>query len=193
VSVSIAFAEVGVVPVVELRDADDAAPLLDALTAAGCGVAEITLRTDAGLEAISALSRSHPDALIGAGTVLSLEAAERVVEAGARFVVSPATNPEVIAFCRSVNVPVFPGAATATEIDSAMRAGADAVKFFPAEAMGGIAVLKALVLALINKFAGIFLMLSRSSSATSIDVIGVIVAEATHRFASPPPISRFAC
>ena len=143
-SVSIAFAEVGVVPVVELRDADNAAPLLDALTAGGCGVAEITLRTDAGLEAIRALSRSHPDALIGAGTVLSLEAAERVVEAGARFVVSPATNPEVIAFCRSVNVPVFPGAATATEIDSAMRAGADAVKFFPAEAMGGIAVLKAL-------------------------------------------------
>ena len=143
-SVSSAFAEIGVVPVVELRDADDAAPLLDALTAGGCGIAEITLRTDAGLEAISALGRSHPDALIGAGTVLTLEAAERVVEAGARFVVSPATNPDLIAFCRSVGVPVFPGAATPTEVDSAARAGADAVKFFPAEAMGGIPVLKAL-------------------------------------------------
>jgi 2-dehydro-3-deoxyphosphogluconate aldolase/(4S)-4-hydroxy-2-oxoglutarate aldolase len=144
VSVSSAFAEVGVVPVVELRDADDAAPLLDALTAGGCGIAEITLRTDAGIEAIGALRRSHPDALIGAGTVLTLEAAERVVGAGARFVVSPATNPEIVAYCRSAGVPVFPGAATPTEVDSAVRAGADAVKFFPSEAMGGIPVLKAL-------------------------------------------------
>ena len=143
-SVSRAFAEVGVVPVVELRDADDAAPLLDALTAGGCAIAEITLRTDAGIQAISGLRRSHPEALIGAGTVLTPEAAERVVEAGARFVVSPATNHDVIAFCRSAGVPVFPGATTPTEVDSAVRAGAEAVKFFPAEAMGGIPVLKAL-------------------------------------------------
>jgi 2-dehydro-3-deoxyphosphogluconate aldolase / (4S)-4-hydroxy-2-oxoglutarate aldolase len=144
VSVQRAFAEVGVVPVVELRDPDQAAALIDALTAGGCPIAEITLRSDAGLEAIGALRRSHPDALIGAGTVLTLDAAAQVVEAGARFVVSPATNPELIAFCRSAGVPVFPGAATPTEVDSAVRAGADAVKFFPAEAMGGIAVLKAL-------------------------------------------------
>ena len=143
-SVSRAFAEVGIVPVVELRDADDAAPLLDALTAGGCAIAEITLRTDAGVQAISGLRRSHPNALIGAGTVLTPEAAERVVEAGARFVVSPATNVDVIAFCRSAGVPVFPGATTPTEVDSAVRAGAEAVKFFPAEAMGGIPVLKAL-------------------------------------------------
>lgn len=139
-----AFAEVGVVPVVELTDPGQAAPLLDALTGGGCAIAEITLRTDAGLEAIRTLRRSHPDALIGAGTVLTLDAAAQVVEAGARFVVSPATNPELIAFCRSAGVPVFPGAATPTEVDAAVRAGADAVKFFPAEAMGGIPVLKAL-------------------------------------------------
>jgi len=139
-----AFAEIGVVPVVELQDRDQAAPLLDALTAGGCAIAEITLRTEAGLEAIRTLRRSHPDALIGAGTVLTLDAAAQVVEAGARFVVSPATNPELIAFCRSAGVPVFPGAATPTEVDAAVRAGADAVKFFPAEAMGGIRVLKAL-------------------------------------------------
>jgi len=72
------------------------------------------------------------------------EAAELVVEAGARFVVSPATNHDVIAFCRSAGVPVFPGATTPTEVDSAVRAGAEAVKFFPAEAMGGIPVLNAL-------------------------------------------------
>jgi 2-dehydro-3-deoxyphosphogluconate aldolase / (4S)-4-hydroxy-2-oxoglutarate aldolase len=144
VNVHRAFAEVGVVPVVELQEPDQAAPLLDALTAGGCAIAEITLRTEAGLEAIRTLRRSHPDALIGAGTVLTLDAAARVVEAGARFVVSPATNPELIAFCRSAGVPVFPGAATPTEVDAAVRAGADAVKFFPAEAMGGIPVLKAL-------------------------------------------------
>jgi 2-dehydro-3-deoxyphosphogluconate aldolase/(4S)-4-hydroxy-2-oxoglutarate aldolase len=144
VDVSSAFAEVGVVPVVELRDSGEAAPLLDALTAGGCSVAEITLRSAAGLEAIRALRRSHPDALIGAGTVLTRDAAAEVVEAGARFVVSPATNPEVIAYCRSSGVPVFPGAATPTEVDAAVRAGADAVKFFPAEALGGIPVLKAL-------------------------------------------------
>jgi 2-dehydro-3-deoxyphosphogluconate aldolase/(4S)-4-hydroxy-2-oxoglutarate aldolase len=139
-----AFAVVGVVPVVELSDPEEAAPLLDALTAGGCGVAEITLRSDAGLGAIRALGRSHPEALVGAGTVLTLAAAAQVIEAGARFVVSPATNPELIAFCRSAGVPVFPGAATPTEVDAAVRAGADAVKFFPAEALGGIPVLKAL-------------------------------------------------
>jgi 2-dehydro-3-deoxyphosphogluconate aldolase/(4S)-4-hydroxy-2-oxoglutarate aldolase len=76
--------------------------------------------------------------------VRSLDAATSVLEAGAQFVVSPATNPELIAYCRSAGVPVFPGACTPTEVDAAVRAGADAVKFFPAEAMGGIPVLKAL-------------------------------------------------
>ena len=93
-------------------------PLLDALTAGGCAIAEITLRSDAGLQAIGALRRSHPDALIGAGTVLTLDAAaELVVEAEAQFVVSPATNPDVIAFCRSAGVPVFPVQPPPTEVD----------------------------------------------------------------------------
>jgi 2-dehydro-3-deoxyphosphogluconate aldolase / (4S)-4-hydroxy-2-oxoglutarate aldolase len=138
------MAELGVVPVVELASADEAAPLLEALLAGGCAIAEITLRSDAGLEAIRSLRGSYPEALIGAGTVRSLEAAGAVVEAGAQFVVSPATNPEVIRFCRSEDVPVLPGACTPTEVDTALRAGADAVKFFPAEAMGGIPILKAL-------------------------------------------------
>jgi 2-dehydro-3-deoxyphosphogluconate aldolase/(4S)-4-hydroxy-2-oxoglutarate aldolase len=139
------MAEVGVVPVVELGSADEAVPLLEALLAGGCGIAEITLRSDAGLEAIRTLRGAFPEALIGAGTVRSLEAASAVLEAGAQFVVSPVTNPEVIGFCRSADVPVFPGACTPTEVDAAVRAGADAVKFFPAGAIGGIPVLKALV------------------------------------------------
>jgi 2-dehydro-3-deoxyphosphogluconate aldolase/(4S)-4-hydroxy-2-oxoglutarate aldolase len=138
------MAEVGVVPVVELASVDEAVPLLEALLAGGCGIAEITLRSDAGLEAIRTLRGSYPEALIGAGTVRSLEDAGAVIDAGAQFVVSPATNPELIGFCRSANVPVFPGACTPTEVDAAVRAGADGVKFFPAEAMGGIPFLKAL-------------------------------------------------
>ncbi len=144
VSVIDRMAEVGVVPVVELESADQAVPLLDALLEGGCGIAEITLRSDAGLEAISTLRGSYPDALVGAGTVRSLEDANAVVEAGAQFVVSPATNPELIEFCRSADVPVFPGACTPTEVDAAVRGGAEAVKFFPAEAMGGVSFLKAL-------------------------------------------------
>jgi Entner-Doudoroff aldolase len=144
VSVLERLSAVGVVPVVELASADDAAPLLEALLAGGCGVAEIALRSDAALEAIRTLRESYPEALIGAGTVRSLGAAGAVVDAGAQFVASPATNPELIGFCRSAGVPVFPGACTPTEVDAGVRAGADVVKFFPAEAMGGIRVLKAL-------------------------------------------------
>jgi 2-dehydro-3-deoxyphosphogluconate aldolase/(4S)-4-hydroxy-2-oxoglutarate aldolase len=134
----------GVIPVVELDGAGAAVPLLEALIAGGLPAAEITLRTSAGLEAIAALRSSHPDALIGAGTVRSVADAQLVIDAGAQFVVSPATNPEVIAVCRSAGVPVLPGACTPTEVDAAVRAGADLVKFFPAEPMGGVTFLKAL-------------------------------------------------
>ena len=144
VSVIDSMAEVGVVPVVELASGDQAVPLLEALLEGGCHIAEITLRSDAGLDAISTLRDSYPEALVGAGTVRSLEDANAVVEAGAQFVVSPATNLELIEFCRSADVPVFPGACTPTEVDAALRGGAEAVKFFPAEAMGGASFLKAL-------------------------------------------------
>jgi 2-dehydro-3-deoxyphosphogluconate aldolase/(4S)-4-hydroxy-2-oxoglutarate aldolase len=136
--------ELAVVPVVELASVDEAIPLLQALCRGGlCGV-EITLRSSAGLEAIGALRRSHLGALVGAGTVRSLADARRVIDEGAQFVVSPVTNPELIEFCRSQQVLVIPGACTPTEVDSAVRAGASLVKFFPAEAMGGTAFLKAL-------------------------------------------------
>jgi len=136
--------ETGVVPVVELASVGLAAPLLEALLAGGLGVAEITLRTEAGLPAIGLLREAYPDALIGAGTVRTMEDARRVVDAGAQFVVSPGTNPELVELCCSLEVTVLPGACTPTEIDTAVRAGASAVKFFPAEAMGGLPVLRAL-------------------------------------------------
>jgi len=134
----------GVVPVVELDSIEDAGPLLAALTAGGLPAAEITLRTEAGLEAIVALRRSRPAALIGAGTVRTVEDARRVIAAGAQFVVAPCTNPQVIEVCLAAGVPMLPGACTPTEVDAAVHAGVKLVKFFPAEAMGGIKFLKAL-------------------------------------------------
>ena len=134
----------GVVPVVELTLAEDGAPLVEALNAAGLPVAEITLRTSAALEALATLRSSYPDTLIGGGTVRTLEDARQVVDVGAQFVVSPSTNPEVIEFCRAQHVLVIPGVCTPTEIDLAVRAGARVVKFFPSEALGGVSFLRAL-------------------------------------------------
>jgi 2-dehydro-3-deoxyphosphogluconate aldolase / (4S)-4-hydroxy-2-oxoglutarate aldolase len=138
------IAKLGVIPVVELQSSSQAMPLLEALLAAGLGVVEITLRSSAALEAIHVLRTRYPDALVGAGTVRSVEDSRAVIDAGADFVVSPVTNVDVIASCQSRNVCVIPGGCTPTEIDTAVRAGAAAVKFFPAEASGGVRYLSAL-------------------------------------------------
>jgi len=134
----------GVLPVVELTSLGNAEPLIDALSTAGLPAMEITLRTSAGLAALSTLRDSHPDALIGAGTVRSAEDAQRAIEAGAQFVVAPGTNPEVIDVCLAHGVLMIPGACTPTEVDLAQRAGTKVIKFFPAEAIGGISFLEAL-------------------------------------------------
>lgn len=134
----------GILPVVELKVLEDAVPLLDALIAGGLPAAEVTLRTTVGLDALRLLRRERPDALVGAGTVRTLADAERVLEAGAEFVVSPSTYPELVELCVGASAAVFPGACTPSEVDAAVRAGAPLVKFFPAEPMGGVAFLKAL-------------------------------------------------
>jgi 2-dehydro-3-deoxyphosphogluconate aldolase / (4S)-4-hydroxy-2-oxoglutarate aldolase len=133
----------GVVPVIELGEVGQAQPLLDALSAGGLPAAEITLRTPAGIEGISIARSSHPDALIGAGTVRTAADAVRAIEAGAQFVVSPGTDLDVMETCRQKQVPVLPGACTPTEIGAAVKAGAALVKFFPAGALGGTNFLKA--------------------------------------------------
>lgn len=138
------IAALGLLPVVELGSVDEARPLLEALSAGGLPAAEITLRTNAGLAAIGELRRSHPDALVGAGTVRTVEDARQVIERGAQFVVSPGTNLDVLDVCRSLGVPAVPGVCTPTEVETAVRAGAEVIKFFPAEAMGGVAFLRAL-------------------------------------------------
>ncbi len=134
----------GLVPVIELGSVDQAEPLLEALSAGGLPVAEITLRTPAGIEAIGLLRRSHPEALVGAGTVRTVADARHAIDRGAQFVVSAGTDSDVVAACSARGVPAFPGACTPTEIGMALRAGAALVKFFPSEAMGGVAFLKAI-------------------------------------------------
>lgn len=130
-------------PVVILPDASAAEPLAAALTAGGLRSIEVTLRTPAALDAIKRLAASS-DLLVGAGTVLNPEQAERAVEAGARYVVCPGFSAAVVRRCQELGVPVFPGVATPTEIQMALEAGLGAVKFFPAEQLGGAPMVKAL-------------------------------------------------
>ncbi len=129
------------IPVVALESADDAEPLAGALCEAGLPCAEITLRTEAGLDSIRALSNRN-DFLLGAGTVHSVEQAQASVEAGAQFIVTPGFNPRTVAWCVENNVPIFPGIATPTDLEMALEHGLSVVKFFPAETLGGVRTLK---------------------------------------------------
>ena len=134
----------GVVPVVKIDQADEAVPLGNALIAGGLPCAEITFRTGAAEEAIRRIASELPQVVIGAGTVLSVEQAEKAVAAGARYIVSPGFDPKVVDWCLTHNVAVTPGVATPTEINMALDKGLDILKFFPAEALGGLKTLKAL-------------------------------------------------
>ncbi|WP_254909977.1 bifunctional 4-hydroxy-2-oxoglutarate aldolase/2-dehydro-3-deoxy-phosphogluconate aldolase [Micromonospora sp. NBS 11-29] len=132
-----------VLPVLVIEDAGHAGALGDALVKGGLAAAEVTLRTAAGIDAIRALA-DRGDLVVGAGTVLTAEQAERSIAAGARFVVTPGFAPAVVRVCQDAGVPVFPGVATATEIQMAVDAGLGVVKFFPAQHLGGVAMIKAL-------------------------------------------------
>jgi|O1105metagenome_2_1110794.scaffolds.fasta_scaffold07431_6 2-dehydro-3-deoxyphosphogluconate aldolase/(4S)-4-hydroxy-2-oxoglutarate aldolase len=133
----------GIVPVVVLNDADDAVPLCKALAEGGLPVAEITFRTAAAEESIRRVAKELPDVLVGAGTVLTIDQVDRAIGAGAKFIVSPGFNPEVVGYCVKNGYPIFPGCPTTSDIEAAMSFGLKVVKFFPAEAMGGLKVIKA--------------------------------------------------
>ncbi|WP_340374339.1 bifunctional 4-hydroxy-2-oxoglutarate aldolase/2-dehydro-3-deoxy-phosphogluconate aldolase [Streptomyces sp. SS7] len=132
-----------ILPVLTVPDRAMASPLADALVAGGARCAEVTLRTPEAEPVLRAMA-AHGGLAVGAGTVLTPEQAERAVAAGARFVVSPGYDEEVVATCRELGVPVVPGVATATELMRALRAGLDTVKLFPAESLGGPPTLRAL-------------------------------------------------
>jgi len=134
----------GLIPVLKFNDAADAVPTCKAVSDGGLKVAEITFRTDAAEEAIRAVCRALPDMLVGAGTVTKTEQAERAVRAGARFIVAPGLNPAVVRWCVDNGVPVVPGINDPSGIEAAMELGLTCVKFFPAEASGGVKFLKAI-------------------------------------------------
>ena len=133
-----------VIPVIVIDRLEDAVPLAEALVAGGVRVLEVTLRTPVALQAIEAMARSVPGAIVGAGTIRSAADARAAKAAGAVFGVSPGYTAEVGAACRDVGLPLLPGVATASEVMSAQADGLSFLKFFPATAAGGIPMLKAL-------------------------------------------------
>ena len=136
--------KIGIVPVVALDRAEDALPLGKALMIGGIPCAEVTFRTAAAKEAISIMTSNFPDMLVGAGTVLTCKQVDEAVAAGAKFIVSPGLNPEVVKYCVDKGIPVTPGVATPSEVEQAIGLGLDVVKFFPAEAAGGLPMIKAM-------------------------------------------------
>lgn len=142
--------KIGIVPVVVLNDAKDAEPLAKALCAGGLPCAEVTFRTAAAADSIKAMTTKFPEMLVGAGTVLTTEQVDRAVEAGAKFIVSPGLNPKIVKYCQEKGVPITPGTANPSDIEAALDLGLEVVKFFPAEAAGGLKMIKAMAAPYVN-------------------------------------------
>ena len=138
------FGQYGIIPVVKIDRAEDAEPLAKALCDGGLPVAEVTFRTAAAADAIAAMTKAYPQMLVGAGTVLTTAQVDAAVAAGAKFIVSPGLNPKVVSYCIEKNIPVTPGVTSPSEIEQALELGLEVVKFFPAEASGGLAKIKAM-------------------------------------------------
>lgn len=138
------ISKIGIVPVVVLDDAKDAEPLAKALIAGGLPCAEVTFRTEAAEESIRKMSTAFPEMLVGAGTVLTTEQVDRAVGAGAKFIVSPGLNPKVVKYCIDKGIPVTPGTSNPSDVEAAIELGLDVVKFFPAEAAGGLNMIKSM-------------------------------------------------
>ena len=136
--------ELGIVPVVKIEKAEDALPLGKALIDGDLPIAEITFRTSAAEESIKSLTKELPTLLVGAGTVLTIEQVKEAVSAGAQFIVSPGFNSKVVDYCLENNIPVTPGINNPTQIEMALERGIEVVKFFPAEASGGLPLLKSM-------------------------------------------------
>jgi 2-dehydro-3-deoxyphosphogluconate aldolase/(4S)-4-hydroxy-2-oxoglutarate aldolase len=136
--------ELGIIPVVKIEKAEDTLPLGRALIDGDLPIAEITFRTSAAEESIKSLTGELPNLLVGAGTVLTVEQAKKAVSAGAKFIVSPGFNPRVVDYCIENSIPVTPGINSPTQIEMALMRGIEVVKFFPAEASGGLTLLKSM-------------------------------------------------
>ena len=135
---------IGLVPVIKIDDAEKAVPLARALSDGGIPVAEVTFRTDCAAEAIANIARELPDVLVGAGTVVSVEQVKAAVDAGAKYIISPGFDSEVVKYCIENDIPITPGCSSASDVGKAVKLGLECVKFFPAETVGGLKALKAL-------------------------------------------------
>lgn len=142
--------KIGIVPVVKLDDAKDAKPLAKALCDGGLPCAEVTFRTACAAEAIKIMTDEFPEMLVGAGTVLTTEQVDAAVSAGAKFIVSPGLNPKIVKYCVDKGIPVTPGTTNPSDIEQAIELGLEVVKFFPAEAAGGLKMIKAMAAPYVN-------------------------------------------
>jgi 2-dehydro-3-deoxyphosphogluconate aldolase/(4S)-4-hydroxy-2-oxoglutarate aldolase len=133
-----------IIPVIRIEDQKNAVPLASALLAGGLPIAEITLRTPAALESLRRITQEQPEMFAGAGTVLNVSQAAQARDAGAHFIVSPGFNRAVVDYCLEQDVPVYPGVATATEIEAALEAGLKLLKLWPIETLGGVEYLQLL-------------------------------------------------
>ncbi len=136
--------QIGLVPVIKIEDPAQAEPLAKALMAGGLPCAEVTFRTAGAAKAIRAMKAACPDMLVGAGTVLTTDQADEALEAGAQFIVSPGLNPVVVRHCVDIGVPVTPGCANPSDVERAIELGLEVVKFFPAQAAGGLPMIKSM-------------------------------------------------
>ena len=138
------LSRIGIVPVIAINDAADAVPLAQALIDGGLPCAEVTFRTAAAADAIKNMTEAFPDMVVGAGTVLTCEQVDRAVAAGAKFIVSPGYNEDVVKHCIDIELPVLPGTVTPSEVTAAENLGLKVTKFFPASQYGGLNTIKAL-------------------------------------------------
>jgi 2-dehydro-3-deoxyphosphogluconate aldolase / (4S)-4-hydroxy-2-oxoglutarate aldolase len=206
------IAELKIIPMVVLDHADHAAPFGDALVTGGLPIAEITFRTAAAEPAIRTLSK-RGDLLVGAGTVLTTEQADRAMDAGAQFIVAPGTNPKVVEHVRKRGGTMCPGVVTPTDIELAISLGVTTLKFFPAEMMGGVATLKALAgpypdvrfvptggitpellpsylkIASVVACGGSWLAPRQLLAEGKFDAIQLLVEQAVKLLAGPPPVA----
>jgi len=135
------FRDIGIIPVVAIEDASKAADLAHALVKGGLPASEVTFRTACAAEAITAMVKAEPDMLVGAGTVLNIEQAKKAVDAGAKFIVSPGFNPDVVQWCIDNNIPTMPGVSNPSEITACVNMGVTHLKLFPAERKGGYKII----------------------------------------------------
>ncbi len=138
------LSKLGIVPVIVLNNSEDAAPLAKALCNGGLPCAEVTFRTEAATKSIEIITREFPDMLVGAGTVLTTDQVDAAMQAGAKFIVSPGFNPNIVKYCLEKGILIIPGCTNPSDIEKAIECGLEVVKFFPAEACGGLEMMKAI-------------------------------------------------